>query len=482
MSDNDTVHRRTVLERTGAALALTATIGTATAADGDQWYVVVTDGDASRRVARKGFDVRTELADGDVLLVRGPDGKTGRLASTSRVAAASVDVTADVGPEGELVGPESTADATDGDAGAGATAASSTVAPETTDEPYYDSQWDKALIDLPEAHETTTGEGARIALLDSGIYADHPDLDVHADLSRVVTRESIEDRGVRDVEGHGTHVAGIAAASIDNDAGVAGVAPDAELVSIRDVYEAPEADRQRGSSLARRLVGLEYAASIDVDVVSSTAVPAGLVRSFPPEARGSALADACRRLIQHAVDSGTVVVQAAGNYAVPSEGGANFQAGGDFMYPGFVPAALTVGATGPNDERAYYSHYGLSYLDVAAPGGGYETATKSFESTDVAYPYPSNGIVSTLKPGSPFAERAGFPDSLYGPMFGTSMATPQVAGTAALVRSIAPDVDPYRVMQAIQQGADGERGPDVGAGRLNAAAALDASVLNGARQ
>lgn len=477
MSDNDSVHRRTVLKRTGAALALTATMGTAAGADGDRWYVVVTDGDAAGRVSRKGFDVRAELAGGDVLLVRGSDGETDRLASTSHVSAASVDVTADSEPEEELADAATSGEAPTDESGA-ATMASSDVAPETTDEPLYENQWDKALIDLPEAHEVTTGEGTRLALLDSGIYADHPDLDVNEDLSRVVTRDTIEDREVRDPSGHGTHVAGIAAASVDNDAGVAGVAPDAELVSIRDV---PDEDGE-SLSLARRLVGLEYAASIDVDVVSSTQVPGGLVRSLPPKARGSALAEACRRLIQQAVDSGTVVVQAAGNYVIPPEGGANLQEGGDFMAPGFVPAALTVGATGPNDERAYYSHYGLDYLDVAAPGGGYETAEKTNGSTDVEYPSPTNGILSTLKPGSPFARRAGAPESLYGYMIGTSMATPQVAGVAALIRSIAPDVNPYRVMQAIKQSADGEKGPAVGAGRLNAANALESPVLNGARR
>ncbi len=477
MNDDRTVHRRTVLERTGTALALTATMGTAAAGTGgDRWYVVVADGDAARGVARKGFDVRTELAGGDVLLVRGTDGETNRLASATHVAAASVDVTADGGPKTELTGAASSGGATD-DAGA-ATGASSSVAPETTDEPHYDHQWDKPLIDLPEAHAVTTGERARIALLDSGVYADHPDLDVNEGLSRVVTRDTIEDREVRDQSGHGTHVAGIAAASVDDDVGVAGVAPDAELVSIRDV----DTEDGESLSLARRLVGLEYAASIDADVASSTHVPGGLVRSLPPEARGSALAEASRRLVQQAVDSGTVVVQAAGNY-FPPEGGTDFQTGGGFMAPGFVPAALTVGATGPTDERAYYSHYGLSYLDVAAPGGGYESERKTIAATDVEYPFPTNGILSTVKPGTAIAEQGGFPESdLYGYWLGTSMATPQAAGTAALVRSIAPDVNPYRVMQAIEQGAEGESGPDVGAGRLNAAKALDAPVLNGARE
>ncbi|WP_275882905.1 S8 family serine peptidase [Halorhabdus sp. BNX81] len=455
-------------------------MGTATAS-GEAWYIAVTDGDAADRLSRHGFEVRNQLADGDVLVVTGREGKTDRIASTSGVSAATVDVPL-ASPAGE--GPTATPPdevAAEGSPSRRGTA--TTHRSETTDEPHYDRQWDKPLIDLPAAHERTTGEGTRIALLDTGVYADHPDLDVNEDLSRVVTRETIEKRTVRDMIGHGTHVAGIATASINNDVGMAGVAPDAEVVSIRDTYDPEGGDGRYTPTLARRLAGLEYAASIDVDVVSSTGSPAGRIRSFPPAARANALAKASRRLIQQAVDSGTVVVQAAGNYFLPPEGGTNFQDGGGTMFPGSVPSALTVGATGPTDERAYYSHYGLGYLDIVAPGGGYGSFEKTFESADVDRPYPTNGVFSTTKPGTRLAENSGFPESdRYGYSLGTSMATPQAAGVAALVRSIAPDVNPYRVIQALKQSADGKKGPELGSGRLNAAAALESSVLDGARE
>lgn len=104
MHETDSVRRRTVLKQTGAAVVFGATMGTATAS-GEAWYIAVTDGDAADRLSRHGFEVRNQLADGDVLVVTGREGKTDRIASTSGVSAATVDVPL-ASPAGE--GPTAT--------------------------------------------------------------------------------------------------------------------------------------------------------------------------------------------------------------------------------------------------------------------------------------------------------------------------------------------------------------------------------------
>ena len=125
---------------------------------------------------------------------------------------------------------------------------------------------------------------------------------------------------------------------------------------------------------------------------------------------------------------------------------------------------MSISATGPNDLRAFYSDDGSNDIVIGAPGGGYETMEKTLAEDGGEWPFPLNLVLSTL------------PDESYGWAAGTSMAAPQVTGIAALVREVAPDANARQVEQAVENDADrvnGQSDDDLGAGRLNAADALD---------
>lgn len=114
-------------------------------------------------------------------------------------------------------------------------------------------------------------------------------------------------------------------------------------------------------------------------------------------------------------------------------------------------------------------HYGAVTVDVAAPGGGYESEEKTWNAgPGTVDPAPTNFVYSTV-PAAIFGNRYGYD-------FGTSMAAPQVAGVACLLRELVPDLHPRRVRQAITQSAVDLSGPDtsgLGTGRIDAPAALD---------
>ncbi|QRV14378.1 S8 family serine peptidase [Haloterrigena salifodinae] len=451
-------------------------LGTASADDREatqrQLYIVLAGGNGLRsHIERTEFEVLHELAGGSALIVEGPSDKSDAL----RTSAVVDDIIAN---ETHVVDIERSASE-----GSDST------------EPQREKQWDKQLVRARAAHERATGAETTIAIIDTGVSHSHPALAsridaersrlfrygrVHAGTDDTLVAEapanyypSIRETTQHvsdDVHGHGTHVAGIAATG-RNETGIVGMAPDAEIVSLRSFFFERIADINPTfpdetigvlmGSITDILLAIDYAAENGVDVINLS-----LGQTLPPDSRAYA---AYRRVIQHAVKQGVVVVVAAENY------GWNLDDESEYVLPADVPGASTVAATGPTDKRSHYSNYGDGAIDVAAPGGRYETTSKS-EITDhneVAYPDPTNGILSTV------------PESIYGELYdynyGTSMAAPQVAGLAALLRELEPDRHPRRIQQAIAQGAvdlSGEYTEGLGAGRIDAPSALD-RITNG---
>ncbi|WP_240471134.1 S8 family peptidase [Halorubrum tropicale] len=415
-----------------AGLAATATItGTASAADGRTQYIIGANGNGvADAIEAAGFEVRHELADGDVLVAVGPSDAAADIESVKGVKTANPDLKL------ELDEPEVDAEAAAESAPSDGAALS-------------DLQWDKEITDVFEAHEYATGEGTRVAIVDTGIDLNHPDLgNVNKDLGRAfVVDDDVPEIGPDDSGSHGTHVAGTVGAT--GESSVVGTAPDTELIPIR-VFPA-----NGGASFGDILAGIDYAAEIGADAANFSL---GIPGVQQPGSELNKLKAEVQTVFQSAVRRGTVITGSAGNDSGSLQGSG-------FTLPNSVPAAFTVSATSPADTLSFYSNFGTSDIDIAAPGGWYETIPRTLgeegagEPGDI--PFPENGVLSTIP----------VEQGKYGYKSGTSMAAPQVAGLAALVRELEPNANASQVEQAIQKGAEGANGKsdsEFGAGIINA--------------
>ncbi|MCG8668377.1 MAG: S8 family serine peptidase [Pseudomonadales bacterium] len=312
----------------------------------------------------------------------------------------------------------------------------------------YGEQWHyyeaNGGLNLPNAWDYTQGSGAVVAVLDTG-YRNHADLAANIlpgyDFVSDVTMAN--DGNGRDSDAldpgdqvnagecgggyptedmasswHGTHVAGTVAAVSNNGIGVAGVAGQAKVVPVRVLGKC-------GGYVSDIADAIMWSAGYAVSGVPNNANPADVINL----SLGGGLPSSCTmtysNAIQAARDAGATVVVAAGN----DNDNAN-------LYP---PAncggVLTVAASNRSGGRAYYSNYG-SVVDVAAPGGA------QFSSND------SNGILSTSNSGY---NGPGSDNYLF--YQGTSMATPHIAGLAALLYSADSDITPDQVEEIIKSTA-----------------------------
>ncbi|MFH9813889.1 S8 family serine peptidase [Streptomyces sp. NPDC017230] len=258
-----------------------------------------------------------------------------------------------------------------------------------------------AQIGTPEAWEAgLTGKGVTVAVLDSGVDAGHPDLD-----GRVAhSRSFIPGEEVADRNGHGTHVAStVGGSGAASDGKEKGVAPGATL-AVGKVLS----DQGTGSE-SEIIAGMEWAArDVDADIVSMS------LGSTEPSDGSDPMAQAVNTLSR---ETGALFVIAAGNTGSPSSIGS----------PGAADAALTIGAVDAADEAAWFTSGGPRYgdnalkPDLSAPGVGILAAR------------------SRLSEGS----------GDYTSMDGTSMATPHVAGVAALLAEEHPDWSGARLKDAL---------------------------------
>jgi len=297
----------------------------------------------------------------------------------------------------------------------------------------YGVQWGLPKISAPAAWDISTGDSdVIIAVVDTGIDLDHPDLSCPG---KLMTGNNFVSPGQPpdDDHGHGTHVAGIAAACTNNVTGVAGVAWGARLMPVKVL------DSSGNGTYDQLASGIIYAADRGADIINLSLGGIG---------SSNALADA----IEHAHDQGALVVTAAGNCGSGCWIGGQFYYNPDF-YPAAYPTTVAVAATGQNDDWVSFSGH-RPYVDVAAPGSGIYSIYR-----DKGYSYQS----------------------------GTSMSTPFVSGLAALIWSLDSGLPHDQVRSIIQTTANdlevpsggGTPGKDdyTGYGRINAAQALE-SVVN----
>lgn len=300
----------------------------------------------------------------------------------------------------------------------------------TPDDPLYRYQWGLRAIHAPEAWRYSRGGGIRVAVVDSGVDYRNEDLAgkvvVAIGLHTVCQphREACDDDDVQPWEGnHATRVAGIIAASTGNGEGIAGVAPESDIVSA-----VVGTDRELARAI-RRAVD-EGARVVNMSFVAS-AVPIVPVPIVPIE--GPAGRDAgpvrLKRALAYAWRQGAVLVAGAGNSSLPL-----------CYYPALDEHTICVGATDRRNLRAVYSDFGVD-LSVVAPGGS-EGISKC--EGDFSLKPEEERIVST---GGTYCGVEG-----YGADMGTSFAAPHVSGVAALLLSMG--LTNEEVVSCIERTAD----------------------------
>ena len=300
-------------------------------------------------------------------------------------------------------------------------------------DPMYAQQWNLKAINMEEAWDVTTGKGVVVAVLDTGIaWEDYDDFTMVPDLKgqKFVSGWDFvnDDEHANDDHGHGTHVAGTIAQATDNGEGVAGVAFDATLMAVKVL------DHFGSGNTADIADAIHWAADNGAKVINMSL-------------GGGGRSDVMEHAVAYARAKGVVVVCAAGN------GGR-----GVVEYPAAYPGSFAVAAVGPTGKKAPYSSWGKE-LDIAAPGG------------DKSQGEAAGIVQNTIDPQD-------VSHSVYASYQGTSMATPHVAGVAALLYA-AGAKNPDQVEKAIILGATAAPGmkgwsDQYGHGLLNAKGALDA--------
>ena len=303
-------------------------------------------------------------------------------------------------------------------------------------DPYRALQWGLERIDAARAWAVADGSGVRVAVLDTGVDADHPDL-------RGRVRPGIDlvddDDDADDENGHGTLIAGIIAARASNGVGGSGIAPGASIVPVRVLDDT-------GTGNSRDVAaGIRWAVENGVHVINLS-----LAQAAERGVIGNLLADpSVDAAITDASDAGVTVVIASGN---DPTGGRD-----QTSYDATVPGAVVVGATTRRDRLAAYANHGDG-LDLVAPGGG----SARDPSEDVCG--ERNGIVSTW--WNPSTRAAS-----YGAGCGTSMAVAFVSGVAAMLHETG--MTNVEAIERILATADPiGHAASFGAGRLDAGRAL----------
>ena len=281
------------------------------------------------------------------------------------------------------------------------------------------AQWAPQAVSAPAAWDTTQGDPAvTIAIVDTGVDTAHPDLQ-----AKIVGGTSFLG-SAKDQFGHGTHVAGIAAASTNNSTGVAGICPRCSIMPVRVL------DANGSGSISDVAAGIIYAANNGARVINLSL-------------GGPSTSQTLRAALEYAVAHNALPVAAMGNSYMPQA-----------LEPAYWYSALSVGAVDQSGAKAGFSNFGAK-TDVVAPGVG---------------------VLSTM-PTYPVTLNQTYQQN-YDALSGTSMATPVVSGIAGLVLSRNPALTATQVKGIIEATAGDGKSFDTttGFGLVNAAKAVAAAA------
>ncbi|MFJ5731714.1 S8 family peptidase [Streptomyces paradoxus] len=287
------------------------------------------------------------------------------------------------------------------------------------------ARWDMTRINADKAWAVSTGSPAvTVGVLDTGVDERHQDIAPNFDAADSVScaygKADTRAGAWRDVGTHGTHVAGTIAAA-KNGKGVVGVAPGVKIASVRI------AEPSTSMFFAENTIcGFMWAGDRGFDVTNNSYYTDPWMFNCPDDPDQAAIIEGVRRAQEYAEGKGSLQVAAAGNsnYDLANKRSDSSSPNDStpvsrtitnacIDIPTELPGVVTVAAMGNGNIKASYSNFGRDIIDVAAPGG------------DGAY-----GVYSTL------------PGGKYGNMNGTSMASPHVAGVAALLKSADPAATP----------------------------------------
>jgi len=317
-------------------------------------------------------------------------------------------------------------------------------------DPLEPLQWDLPAIKADKAHEKTLGSSkVTVAVIDTGVDDTHPDIapnfDRDASVNCVTGKPDTTDGAWRPSAAespHGTHVAGEIAGA-KNGVGITGVAPGVKVAGIKVSTTA-------GYFYTEAVVcGFVWAAEHGVDVTNNSYYTDPWYFNCKDDPDQKALVDAITRATQYAEKKGTVNVAAAGNenYDLAADSITDPVSPNDgtpsnrvidpskcYDIPTQLPGVVTVAATGAKGIKSSFSNHGLGVIDIAAPGGDfYQTPA----------PPATSGLILGPLPGG-----------RWGYMAGTSMASPHVAGVAALIKSTHPHASAALVKALLYAEAD----------------------------
>ena len=307
-------------------------------------------------------------------------------------------------------------------------------------DPYFNLQYGPNITSMPLAWDITTGsQSVLVGVIDSGISLHESTTNLsHEDLnnsSRILLGNDFSDdtEGVRDLHGHGTHVTGILSAETNNGKGIAGSSWHNQILVIKVFNEIGE------TTWSRFYNAVKYAVDEEVDIINFS---------------GGATADpmnTARNAVEYAHNNNVLLVAAAGNYHSQSNPDriVEYPAAYSTQYSNVI----AVSATNSNDEVPFFSSREPE-VNLSSPGDNIYSTTPDYS---VSGEYALN----------------------YDYDSGTSMAAPHVAGVAALLLSVSPDLTPAKIRNRLEDTADKVPGmggqnktDEYGYGRLNAYQAL----------
>src|SRR3954454_18816324 len=362
-------------------------------------------------------------------------------------------------------------------------------APATDSDTLSGLQWDMRQMHVPQAHAITGGSPAiKVGDIDTGIDASHPDLAQNVDSADSVNCVSgapvLGAAAAMDANGHGTHTAGtIAAAS--NGIGIVGVAPNVKVAGIKagdaDGFFFPEAV----------ICSFMWAGANHMDVTNNSYFADPYEYNCRNDAAQRAIWKAEQRAIRYAMNQGVTVVASAGNdsddvsHPTTDVTSPDFPPGNEqeraitnacVVIPLEISGVVGVSATGsttqgtsagdyPDNLKSFYSSFGVSAVDVTAPGGDSVFFTPESVHGRVLSTWPAT-VPCTRSVQEP--ADATPPTAVYCYLQGTSMAGPHVAGVAALIISRYGDssspqngkLRPGQVAALISQTADPQACPN----------------------